>query len=202
MANFFDLFFLPQKVWQKIVSNKKCHKIIMKNSKNIRDILGVTQEDLANLLKVTRTQLSMYELGKRDLPATAKEQLAKILQYMQEKQLKQDSTTMLMKTQMLHQKKVLEHMLQTNQYKQLLLEKKKKAIEKKYYTNLSALQLMQFLEKEHVKHEVRMAKLVKVIKNKATTEVEKNGLAVLTKFHIEKEVLLAEEKMLRKFLSA
>lgn len=56
----------------------------MQKGVNIREQLGVTQEELALLLKVTRSQLSMYELGKRDLPIAAKKQLAELLLYVKE----------------------------------------------------------------------------------------------------------------------
>jgi transcriptional regulator with XRE-family HTH domain len=50
----------------------------MNKKEKIRAILGITQEKLAIELKITRSQLSMYELGKRDLPAVAKLKLAEM----------------------------------------------------------------------------------------------------------------------------
>lgn len=44
----------------------------MKSHNNLRELLGIKQDDLALLLKVTRSQLAMYESGKRDLPAAVK----------------------------------------------------------------------------------------------------------------------------------
>ena len=51
----------------------------MHNHENIRSILGLSQDELATLLAVTRSQISMYELGKRDLPASAKLKLAELI---------------------------------------------------------------------------------------------------------------------------
>lgn len=56
----------------------------MQKRTTIREQLGVTQEELALLLKVTRSQLAMYELGKRDLPVAAKKQLSELLLYVME----------------------------------------------------------------------------------------------------------------------
>ena len=56
----------------------------MKKDNAIRDLLGVSQEDLALLLNVTRSQLAMYELGKRDLPVAVKVKLATMLKLLQE----------------------------------------------------------------------------------------------------------------------
>jgi transcriptional regulator with XRE-family HTH domain len=178
---------------KKIVS-LKIATIHMKKSENIREILGVSQEDLAVLLKVTRSQLSMYELGKRDLPTSALLQLAPILKFMHEESLKLGSADLL-KFQAEQQKKVLEQLLKENQYKQKLLERKLEIAEKKYQSNVAAMQLMRYLEREAPE-----TRLIKVIEAKATSELEKNGLEVLTKYKIQKEVLLAEEKILLKML--
>lgn len=167
----------------------------MKKSENIREILGVTQEDLAELLKVTRSQLSMYELGKRDLPLTATLKLVQMLQHMQNDNMKSGSAE-LFKFQAEQQKKVLEQLLKDNQYNQMVLERKLVIAEKKYQANVAAIQLMRFLEKEAPE-----TGLIKGIEAKATTELEKNGLGVLTKYKIQKEVLQAEEKILLKSLS-
>lgn len=170
----------------------------MKKLDNIRISLGITQEDLALLLKVTRSQLSLYEIGKRDLPVAAKVQLAEMLRYMQENTSKSVANTSLMEIQELQKKKALEQMLKNNQFKQLLLEKKIKAVEKKHATNLAALQLIEYLEKEAKKNKKPDNSLLKMIQTKAVSEFEKNGLALLTKYEIEKEVLQAEEKILLK----
>ncbi len=60
----------------------------MHNHENIRSVLGLTQDELATLLAVTRSQLSMYELGKRDLPAFAKLKLSELLVNTQNRNLK------------------------------------------------------------------------------------------------------------------
>jgi transcriptional regulator with XRE-family HTH domain len=52
----------------------------MPKRENIRQLLGLTQEMLAIELQITRSQLSMYELGKRDLPANAKLKLAEMIE--------------------------------------------------------------------------------------------------------------------------
>ena len=55
----------------------------MENKKSIRSLLGFKQEELALLLKVSRSQLSLYELGKRSLPLHAMEKLALLVSQLQ-----------------------------------------------------------------------------------------------------------------------
>lgn len=71
----------------------------MKKIEKIRDQFGLTQNDLALLLRVTRSQLSMYELGKRDLPIAAKEQLAQMLGYLQKNPFRVKPNKALLKEQ-------------------------------------------------------------------------------------------------------
>ena len=119
----------------------------MKKQENIRALFGIPQEDLAILLKVTRSQLAMFETGKRDLPIAAMQQIAPMLQFVQEESLKSGSAKVL-KFQTAQKKKVLAQLLKDNQYKQKLLEKKLEMAKNKYQANMAAMQLMQFLEND------------------------------------------------------
>lgn len=172
----------------------------MKKHDNIRDLLGITQEDLAALLKISRTQLSMYEIGKRELPSTAIIQLADMLRYLQEDASKSADTTSLLKEQAIQKEKAFEEMRKENHFKQLVVEKKLNVLEKKYKANLSAFQLMKYLEKQDTENGKLESHLLKTIERKALAELNKNGLAMITKYKIEKEVLQAEEKIILQFL--
>ena len=172
----------------------------MKKHDNIRDLLGITQEDLAALLKISRAQLSMYEIGKRELPSTAIIQLADILRYLQEDAPKSADTTSLLKEQAIQKGKALEEMRKENHFKQLVVEKKLNILEKKYKANLSAFQLTKYLEKQDTENGKLESHLLKTIERKALAELNKNGLAIITKYKIEKEVLEAEEKIILQFM--
>ncbi len=162
----------------------------MRKDKTICKQLGIKQEELAMLLNISKGQLAMFETGKRDLPVSAMLQLAPMLQFLQGESLKSGSAEVL-KVQAEQQKKVLEQLLKENQYKQKLLEKKLEIAENKYQSNVVAMQLMKYLEKEALATEL----------TKATAGLEKKGWAVLTKYKIQKVVLQAEEKILLKALS-
>ena len=61
----------------------------MKN--NISASLGLKQQELAQLLQVSRSQLSLYELGKRSLPLPAIEKLSTLLTHSQKETLNSES---------------------------------------------------------------------------------------------------------------
>lgn len=105
---------------------------------------------------------------------------------------------------------MLARLVFTNQYNQLVLDKKIKATEKKYAANLAALRLVRFWKNQSSNlnpTKDKMAKqtpeqenqLVKAITSKAITEIDKNGLHILFEFQIKKELLQYEQKLLENF---
>lgn len=160
--------------------------------------LGLKQEELAVLLNISKGQLAMFETGKRDLPIAAMQQIAPMLQFVQEESLKSGSAEV-MKFQAADKKKVLAHLLKENQYKQKLLERKLEIAEKKFQSNCTAMQLMRFLEIDASKKGNSPNGLVKLIEARAVKELEQNSWEVVVKLQIQKEVLVMEEKMLLEF---
>ena len=172
----------------------------MRKRENIRDAFGISQEELAIVLKITRSQLAMFETGKRELPSTAIIQLAEMLRYLQEDASKSTETISLLKEQEIQKGKALEEMRKENHFKQLVLEKKLNALEKKYKANLMAFQLINYFEQQNTENYELGKEMAKIIERKALAELNKNGLVMITKYKIEKEVLQAEEKIILQFL--
>ena len=172
----------------------------MKKRENIRNLFGIPQEDLAILLKVTRSQLDMFETGKRELPNAAMSQLFEMLRFAQEDTSKMANTISLMNTQALQKEKALEEMRKENHFKQFALEKKLNALEKKYNANLMAFQLINYFEQQNTENYELGKEMAKIIERKALAELNKNGLGLITKYKIEKEVLQAEEKIILQFM--
>lgn len=169
----------------------------MQKRKTISKLLGIKQEELAMLLKAHKSQLAMFETSKRDLPTTAMVLLAPMLQFVQEESLKSGSAEML-KAQVEQTKKVLAQLLKENQYKQKLLERKLEIAGNKYQANLSAIQLMRFLEEEAIKKGETPDALLKLIASRAASDLKNNNWELIIKYKIKYEVLQAEEKLLLK----
>ena len=60
----------------------------MEKSTNLRQILGMKQEDMAMLLQITISQLAMYATGKRSLPLAAKLKLVEMLEFSSQEEKK------------------------------------------------------------------------------------------------------------------
>lgn len=115
----------------------------MKKNTTITALLGVTQHDMATLLGVSRSQWSMYELGKRDLPLAAQQLLAAMLVYVNAPEATTNSLPPAVRQQVT--KKQLERLLHENEYQQMLVAKKIDAITKKRETQLRQLRLQEYL---------------------------------------------------------
>lgn len=171
----------------------------MQKKDSIRELLGITQDDLAIILKIGRSQLAMYEIGKRDIPTAAKIKLAEMLTYMNETSTLSVADEPYIKIQDALREKVIAALIEKNKYQQLLIEKKIIALEKKYIANLKAMKLYFFLETQSAKNEEEL--FIKSIATKALKEIKKNGLPMLIQHQIKKEMLQNEEQLLKNYIN-
>jgi len=101
----------------------------MKKSINLCQSLGLKQQEMANLLGVSRAQWSMYECRKRKLPTAAKHLLSELLVHVETQEEKSKSKR---KGDPLpdQARKEIEQMLHENEFQQTLVMKKIAAAEK------------------------------------------------------------------------
>lgn len=167
----------------------------MKKTNPIRNLLGVSQEDMALILQVSRSQWAMYELGKRDLPTKAKLVLAEVLHYVKTPEMFAKSLPQV-DEQHIRKQQQLERLLKENEYQQVLTAKKINFVERKYATKVRTLQVVDFLAVHPNNKSESLTNLLKTIANKASKALEVDGLATLIKYQIKQEVLELEKLLL------
>lgn len=162
----------------------------MKNNETIRNLLGLSQNDLALLLNVSRSQIAMYESGKRNLPIKAKEKLTEILLKFNDEtpEIKNDKASVISK-QYLFQKAILK-----NNYQQLFTERKIKTLEKK-------VKMLEFSKKVAIiiiksEMEKKESDIIKHLISKSNNNIIEKHRTELLELEIKKEVLKYEEKIL------
>ena len=166
----------------------------MKN--NISASLGLKQQELAQLLQVSRSQLSLYELGKRSLPLPAMEKLATLLTHSQKEAVNSESKNNIrVEDQIFLKKLVLK-----NNHQQLLVERKIIALEKKQNALATSKKLIAHLLKNESKMKKNELAVLKSIEIKSKNQDIKNDATLLLQLEIKKEVLVFEEKLLQKKL--
>ncbi len=162
---------------------------------SISKTLGITQEELAGLLQVSRSQLSLYEIGKRNLPIHAKTKLSGMLQAIKNKTGK---ITDLSPESILSEsdpENLITELIQANQYKQLIAEKKLKAAIIKNNKKIAKSHLIDFLKNENFN-----SKLIKSLEDHSTQTLKTDLAKTILKLQIQKEVLQQEEKILKGYL--
>lgn len=146
----------------------------MKASQLFRDQLGLSQEVMAQYLGVTKSQLAMYEVGKRELPTTALAKLAEIALFFDQKEATKEEENKPLKEQELEVKTLLAHQAKELEYKQIKEQRLLDTILKKHNQNLLLNSLALYLKKNRKGQ-------TDVLLQQAVTGIEQNGLAKQTK---------------------
>lgn len=156
----------------------------MKKCEEIKSVLGLTQEEMAQVLGITKSQWSMYKSGLRDIPLEAKIQLGLLLKGTQDKQLLHQYQIVRKNelTQMLYK---LKKDIAKVQFKLLCLDKEIKIVENQRSEIFAALKTASYLELR--KEQSALAETIKVRVMKALV---KNDLYKIEQLKLKKENLI------------
>ncbi|MEO8234769.1 MAG: helix-turn-helix transcriptional regulator [Flavobacterium sp.] len=142
----------------------------MKTTQLLRDQLGLSQEMMAYYLKITLSQLAMYETGKRDLPTATLTKLSEIIVFFEQKQKVSKEEKQILKEQQTKLQEMVKYQVRELEYKQIKAQRALDKIQKKYNQSLQLYSLAQYLEKNKTE-------LANVLLAQALTGMEKNSLA-------------------------
>jgi transcriptional regulator with XRE-family HTH domain len=168
----------------------------MENNIKIQDLLGLKQEEMAIILKISRAQWSMYLSGKRSLPVAALLKLAEILNFVN----KQDGLSTINLNSDLESEriKIFQKQIKNNQFQQILLERKIKKFQNKFITLNNVIKIVRDLETKTENADVTQQSFLNVLKTNAMIEIKKYNLIFQEQLQVELEVLKFEEVVLNK----
>ncbi|MGX7666399.1 helix-turn-helix domain-containing protein [Flavobacterium pedocola] len=171
----------------------------MVSNRDFRTTLGITQEELAMLLKTTKSQIAMFELGVRDLPAAKMLKLVTLYNHVQSKQ--QENTTVI------HDKAenakcipMLERELSNSEMEVYLLNRELEQLKAKYQKSVSVLELAAFLETETSEKDKLSQGLTEVLRIKAKRGIDKYGKTVQLQCELKLKAVQQYQKELKKEL--
>ena len=159
----------------------------MKHTATIKSLLGFSQEEIAVLLSITRSQWAMYETGKRDLPLAAKKQLVSILTHQQNLKEVSNEKQKFVTLEQIKTQEWLKQEHRKTEHKKLVLDKKITTIENKRTACFAALEVVCFLETQ--KQQEDNTSLIKSIRVRATNTLNKNAAHHLLDLQMKKEQL-------------
>jgi hypothetical protein len=168
----------------------------MKKEVTISELLGVSQLEISILLKINRSQWSMYESDDRSLPDDALKQMNEMLKHVQNKNNKQLKKQELSFQQQDKKKETLEKLLEENDYQQQTIARKIKKIKKKRAFVVARFQLLDFLNNQTNVIEEH-PELLQRMKDKAEAKATKYDESVLIVHEIKQTLLQEEEKLIK-----
>ena len=173
------------------------NKTMTKKKGVIRELLGVSQKEMAILLKINRAQWSMFESGKRDLPFEAKIQFAEMLTYVQSARKETSKNKPKPSPSDEKSTKKLKSSLPFNQHRQLITAKKIENLQKKQAMAKAALYLEGFCEKSLLEQPKFVADKIEEILKRANNDVQLGESAEMIQLQIKLKVLQYEEPLLK-----
>jgi transcriptional regulator with XRE-family HTH domain len=117
----------------------------MKSKGLDRPLLGLTQQDVAFLLKISRSQWSLYELSMRNLPSQASLRLMELTQYMRTTEDQTVPNISETENEENKMKLILEKLLKDNEFQLMVIARKIEPVQKKFDDCVKAVRLMGFL---------------------------------------------------------
>ena len=167
----------------------------MKDIDTFKKLLGITQEEIAIILDTTRSQWSMYEIGKRNLPFSAALEFTKMMKYIQEnssKEIEIKYSSEEYEKQVYNQ---LKKEMKKNRYELDGLNIKIEQVQRFYDDGLAALRVVEYLDTQPENE--RIVSVKKLIRCKAITKLRKNN-ELLHKHNLDRQILQLRNAVIEK----
>jgi transcriptional regulator with XRE-family HTH domain len=150
----------------------------MKPNSEWRRKLGLTQEEMAGYLGVSRSLVMMYENGRRYLPVPAMQKLAEIAAFISKPATRKKLPPTHVKTQQAKARQLLQKQAKELAYKQQLLQRKLEAAQKVYDQKLLLMDLLDHLKQKPAARAMKRPEnmALKKMEQKALQYINSNGL--------------------------
>jgi transcriptional regulator with XRE-family HTH domain len=164
-----------------------------------RSLLGLTQQEMAILLKVTRSQWSHYERNSRLLPHDAGLRLQEMTRYMASPEAQASQKLPEAEYGESKTKPIVEKRLRENEYQLMIIEKKIAGVQQKFEKYANAVRLMEFLNSPEEVKKAAHPEAVPVITTAAIRNLSKSK-SQLDLLQIDQKLLQFEQQLLKSTL--
>jgi transcriptional regulator with XRE-family HTH domain len=166
----------------------------MKKEPYIRNLIGVTQEEMAGLLHISRSQWALYELGLRGLPKGARPLFAELVAQIIPNEKEKKSLPLPTPPQLKQHQQKLEKLVGDIEYQRRAIAKKMAAVEKQQAAQQGARKGLDFLNSRQAK-DVAPTPVHNQVAMKARVILEKDHTGMLMMHEIDLEVLAFKKKL-------
>jgi len=167
----------------------------MKKNPVFNTPLLLSQEEIAMLLGVTRSQWSMYVLGQRGLPSSEVGKFAYFLTLINDISTSESDPHTLLTSQEHERTYLFSKLLKDNQRQILKLQKELKKMEEKFQAAMNTLQLASLLKKQTTSLKASET-FIAMLQSKASKAIQVNSRPSKEHLKIKIAVLKHEKKLL------
>ncbi|MEO0046462.1 MAG: hypothetical protein RL705_1653 [Bacteroidota bacterium] len=172
----------------------------MKKSTYLRNELNLTQHEMSELLNITRSQLSLFELGLRELPTTALVRSSQISIFMATTKAPEAKDFPQIADWEEEKGKFLAKSLADCKHYQSGIIRKLPKMEEEYRATLNLLQLIDYLKEQANKKDALHPGALLILEDKAKKSLEKCGPKELIKQQYQLLLLQQQEERLKQLL--
>lgn len=165
----------------------------------IKAILGLTQQEIAMILNVTRSQYSHYERNTRGLTSAAGLRLDEMMLYMLSPMTEAFQKEMETAYDDKETKQQLSKQIRKNEFQLLVLSRKISAVEEKLEKHKKAVRLMGFLNSAEEAKKTKSPKILGPIKSRAGSNFNKSKSELIL-LKVEQESLQMKHECYQKAL--
>ncbi|MBF6642340.1 hypothetical protein IVB69_12685 [Flavobacterium sp. J49] len=165
-----------------------------RKSQEIKALLGFTQDEMAQLLRLHRTTVSRFELGNGHIPHRSNVLLGAMLKYIQSPEAKAELPAALEEQLVLEAEK-LQKLIKENEYQYERLSRKLHKAQANYAYNEKATKLLYFLREHAAELPEVSPDVLHLLENRVKASLKKQSKADVLALELQVD-LLAYQKML------
>ena len=166
----------------------------MKNLNSVRTNLGLSQFEMANYLHIHRSQLTMYEQGKRDLPTHALVKLAEMELFLINFNAQPSKSSLIEAEQLQKAVEIFEKHQKEIAFRQMVLQKKLEKLQANHKYNIHLLEFLIALEEKNAETNTSEKRWIAVMKTNALRKIEANGLHHQAKIKLQIQMNIPQDQ--------
>ncbi|MEK8179942.1 helix-turn-helix transcriptional regulator [Flavobacterium buctense] len=174
----------------------------MEKREYLRKELNLTQYEMSELLNITRSQLSLFELGLRELPTSALVRSSQIGIFMATAKAPEAKDYPQIADWEEEKEKFLAKALDDCKYYQLGIIRKLPNMEEEYRVTLNLLQLIDYFKEQEVKEDALHLGALVTLEDKAMKSLERCGPKEMVRKNYQLVMLQKQEEVLKELIES
>jgi transcriptional regulator with XRE-family HTH domain len=168
-----------------------------RKSQEIKGLLGFTQEEMAQLLKLHRNTFSRFELGKAPIPQASTVLLGAMLRYIESPEAKAELPAALEEQEALQVER-MEKLIKENEYQYERLSRKLTKAQANYDYNEKATKVLYFLQERAAELPEVSPDLLRMLHNRVKASFKKQSKADVLALELQVDLLVYQKMLLER----